>query len=186
LDWLSVLGIAIGLAMDAMAVSVAAGASIARLTPRHVFRLGFHFGLFQFLMCVTGWLAGPRVAAALGGYDAWAAFLLLTFLGGKMLWEACRGGGLDARTDPTRGGMLVMLSLATSIDALAAGLSMALLKVDIVGPSLVVGLVAGALTTLGMIFGNRVGKRWGRGAEILGGSVLLLIGLRIAIGRYTG
>jgi len=91
LDWLSVLGIAIGLAMDAMAVSVAAGASIARLTPRHVFRLGFHFGLFQFLMCVTGWLAGPRVAAALGGYDAWAAFLLLTFLGGKMLWEACRG-----------------------------------------------------------------------------------------------
>jgi MFS family permease len=78
LDWLYVLGIAVGLAMDALAVSVAAGANIARLTPRHLFRLGFHFGLFQSLMCVIGWLTGPRVAAMLGGYDEWTAFALLT------------------------------------------------------------------------------------------------------------
>ena len=186
MDWLYVLGIAIGLAMDALAVAVAAGANIARLTPRHVFRLGFHFGLFQCLMCVIGWLTGPRVAAMLGGYDEWTAFALLTLLGGKMLWDACKGEGLTARADPTRGLMLVTLSLATSIDALAAGLSMALLKVEIVGPSVIVGLVAGTLTTLGVIFGNRVGQRWGSRAEILGGCILLLLGLRIAVGRCVG
>jgi putative Mn2+ efflux pump MntP len=186
LDWLYVLGIAVGLAMDAVAVSVAVGANIARLTPRHVFRLGFHFGLFQCLMCVIGWLAGPRVAAMLGGYDDWAACALLSALGGKMLWDAWKGEGLAARADPTRGLMLVTLSLATSIDALAAGLSMSLLKVQIVGPSVIVGMVAGTLTALGVIFGNRVGERWGGRAEILGGGVLLLLGLRIAAGRYWG
>jgi manganese efflux pump family protein len=166
--------------MDAAAVSVAAGASIARLTPRHVFRLGFHFGLFQFLMCVLGWLAGPRIAGLLHGYNEWAAAALLVLLGAKMLWEARRGEDPEARTDPTRGLTLVALSLATSLDALAAGLSMSLLKVDIVGPSAAVGLVAGTLTALGITFGSRVNQRWGRAAEVLGGLLLLAIGLWIA------
>jgi manganese efflux pump family protein len=179
LHWIYVAGIALGLAMDALAVSVAAGANIARLTPRHVFRLGFHFGLFQFLMCVVGWLAGPRLAAVLHGYDDWVAGGLLGLLGAKMLWESWQGGDREDRTDPTRGLMLVTLSLATSMDALAAGLSMSLLKVDIAGPSIVVGLVAGTLTALGITFGNRVNQRWGRRAEVLGGSVLMLVGLWI-------
>ena len=84
----ALLGIAVGLAMDAFAVSVAAGLAVDAVTPRHVFRLGFHFGLFQFMMPIIGWLAGEQLAAYFGDYDHWVAFALLAYVGGKMLWEA--------------------------------------------------------------------------------------------------
>ena len=160
MSWLNVIGIAFGLAMDAFAVSIAAGTSIRRLTGRHVFRLGFHFGLFQFMMPILGWLAGRTVAAHIQAYDHWAAMALLGILGGKMLYEALRGDkGDDAETrDPTRGWMLVTLSVATSLDALAVGLSMAFLHVSIWLPSIVIGIVAGALTTFGITFG--LNKIW--------------------------
>jgi putative Mn2+ efflux pump MntP len=176
-----VLGIAIGLAMDALAVALAAGVKIARLTPRHVFRLGFHFGLFQFLMPVLGWWAGSRLDALLGGHDHVIAGLLLLAVGVKMLWDA-RTSYSDARPDPTRGLTLIALSLATSVDALAVGISMALLKVNVLGPSLVIGLVAGTLSSLGVVVGNRVGQRWGRAMEVLGGGVLLCLAMRIIFG----
>jgi putative Mn2+ efflux pump MntP len=181
LDGFYLLGIAIGLAMDALAVALAAGVKIAQLTPRHVFRVGFHFGLFQFLMPVVGWLAGSRLAAPLGGYDQKIAGLLLLAVGAKMLWEACRHQS-EVRPDPTRGLTLIALSVATSLDALAVGLSMAFLKVNVLGPSLVIGLVAGTLASVGVVVGNRVGQRWGRLAEVLGGAVLLGMALRITWG----
>ena len=182
MGWLTLLGISLGLALDAFAVAIAAGLTLQSVTPRQVFRLGFHFGLFQFLMPVVGWLAGKQVAACLGAWDHWAAFGLLSYVGGKMLWEA-RSDSQDtrSRTDPTRGLVLVTLSLATSIDALAVGLSMGLLGISIWVPSVVIGLVAGLLTTLGMCFGTRLGRGWGRRAEFLGGCVLVLIGVRILI-----
>ena len=90
LNWLSVLGIALGLAMDALAVSIAAGLTIDSVTPRHVFRVAFHFGLFQFVMPIVGWLAGEQLADRVHGYDQWLAFVLLACVGGKMLWEALR------------------------------------------------------------------------------------------------
>lgn len=179
LPWFNTLGIALGLAMDALAVSIAAGLTLPRVTHRHVFRLAFHFGLFQFLMPVIGWLAGRTIAVHLNDYDHWIVFGMLGFIGGKMLWEAWKHDEADEREDPTRGWKLVMLSIATSLDALAVGLSLALLQVSIWGPSVVIGLVAGLLTMLGIRFGSQIGGRFGRWAETAGGLVLIGIGVRV-------
>jgi putative Mn2+ efflux pump MntP len=181
MHWLDTLGLAVGLAMDALAVAMATGLVLKHLTFRHVFRLAFHFGLFQFLMPVLGWLAGRTVEAHIREVDHWIAFGLLAFVGGKMLWEARRKEA-EARTgDPTRGWMLVLLSLATSIDALAVGLSMAFLQVSIWLPSVVIGLVACAFTATGILFGSRIGGRLGRWPEVVGGLVLLGIGVKILV-----
>jgi manganese efflux pump family protein len=181
--WLNVLGIAVGLSMDAFAVSIAAAVILPRVTPRHVFRLAFHFGLFQFLMPVVGWLAGRGLTEWIGAFDHWLAFGLLAFVGGKMLWEAWTSEPEAARADPTRGWMLVTLSVATSLDALAVGLSLAFVRVSVWTPSVAIGLVTGTLTALGIRFGSRLGRRWGRGAELVGGLVLLLIGVKILVGH---
>jgi manganese efflux pump family protein len=186
LTWWELLCIAVGLAMDALAVAIATGLMLAKVTPRHVFRLAFHFGLFQFLMPILGWLAGRQVAEYVGGWDHWLAFGLLSFVGGKMLWEARYREESLSRTDPTRGFMLVTLSVATSIDALAVGLSMGLQSVSDWLPSIVIGLVAAALTALGITFGGRLGPRWENRAEVAGGCVLLLIAAEILWSHYSG
>lgn len=172
--------------MDAFAVAIAAGLTVAPVTGRHTFRIAFHFGLFQFLMPVLGWLAGSSVAGWMGSFDHWIAFCLLSYVGGKMLWEAREEQEAESRGDPTRGWSLVTLSVATSIDALAVGFSMALLEVSIWGPAVVIGLVAAALSAVGIVFGGRFGHRWGIWAEVAGGCVLLLIGARILIGHLAG
>jgi len=177
----SLVGIAIGLAMDAFAVSVAAGLTLGKVTHRHTFRLAFHFGLFQFLMPVLGWLAGREVAGPIRDYDHWLAFALLGYVGGKMLYDGWRGDCSESGSDPTRGLMLVTLSLATSIDALAVGLSMAFLNVSVWFPAMVIGAVAAGLTAIGISFGQRIGPRVGRWAEVSGGCVLIFIGFRVLI-----
>ena len=186
MDWLNILGVAVGLAMDAFAVSIVAGLSIERLTHRHVFRLAFHFGLFQFMMPVLGWWAGQSVAEYIGAYDHWIAFTLLGIIGGKMLWEARSGREPKTRSDPTRGWMLITLSIATSIDALAVGLSMAFLGVSIWLPSVVIGIVAAAITVMGICFGSRFGRKGGLWAQLFGGMVLIGIGIRILFLHLSG
>jgi putative Mn2+ efflux pump MntP len=181
LSWLSVLGLSVGLAMDAFAVAIATGMAINTLTPRHVFRLGFHFGLFQFMMPIAGWLAGEQMATYVGGYDNWLAFALLGGVGGKMLWEARSKKDAENSSDPTRGLRLLTLSLATSLDALAVGISMAFLGVSVWFPSVVIGVVTATLTAIGLGFGARLGSRWGRWADVAGGVVLILIGLRVLL-----
>lgn len=177
---LTLIGISLGLAMDAFAVSIAAGLALEQITPRHVFRVAFHFGLFQWMMPVLGYLAGTTLAAYIADYDHWVAFALLGYVGGKMLWEAGRSNSAAAdRDDPTRGLTLLTLSIATSVDALAVGLSMAFLGVTVWFPAAVIGVVTATLSALGILFGGRLGSRWGRWAEIVGGCVLLAIGLRI-------
>jgi putative Mn2+ efflux pump MntP len=171
--------------MDALAVAIATGLTLPRVTYRHVFRLSFHFGLFQFMMPVLGWLVGRTVAGYINAYDHWIACALLSFIGGKMLWDVYNDHDAGARDDPTRGLLLVTLSVATSIDALAVGLSLAFLEVSIWLPSIVIGLVAGLLTMLGIRFGSRVGGRFDKWAEVLGGLVLIGIGLRILISHTT-
>lgn len=173
--------IAIGLAMDAFAVSIASGLVIERLTIRHVFRMAFHFGLFQALMPILGWWAGSTVAPYIEAWDHWLALILLGFIGGKMVLES-RGDGerLDS-SDPTRGWSLVTLSVATSIDALAVGLSLAMLRVQVWFPALIIGVVAAAASAWGIVFGSRIGRRWGRRAELIGGLVLIGIGIRIVV-----
>ena len=186
MNWPNLLGISVGLAMDALAVSIVAGLTVALVTPRHVFRLAFHFGLFQFMMPIFGWLAGREFVAYVSAYDHWVAFGLLAAVGGKMLWEARTEKEPDLKGDPTRGLMLVTLSVATSIDALAVGLSMAFLRVSVWFPSVVIGIVAATLSTVGILFGSRLGSRWGRRAEAAGGCILILIGVRILASHLGG
>lgn len=174
------LGLA--LAMDALAVSLAASASLPA-GRRPALRLAFHFGLFQALMPVLGWLAGRALADPMRAVDHWAAFGLLTWIGVRMVRQS-GGGGKDeeaGRTDPSRGWTLVGLSVAVSLDALAVGLSLAFLRVEIVQPVLVIGLVTGLLAWLGARAGRRLGAAWGSRMERLGGVILVLIGLRILV-----
>ena len=145
---LNLLGIAVGLAMDAFAVSIAAGLTLAPVGPRQMFRLAFHFGLFQFMMPVLGWLAGQELVEHIGPYDHWLAFGLLGFVAAKMLLEAARQTPPEVKADPSRGLMLVTLSVATSIDALAVGLSMAFMRDSVWTAAVVIGLVAAALSAV--------------------------------------
>lgn len=181
MHWMTAVGVSLALAMDAFAVSLTAGLNLGRLTPRHVFRLSFHFGLFQFLMPVIGWYIGSELATVIEGFDHWIAFGLLSCVGGKMLWEARRTGGPDAKADPTRGVLLITLSTATSIDALAAGVSFAFLHESIWLLCVTIGVVTAMLTAIGMVFACRLGAQWGTRAEIVGGCVLILIGIRILV-----
>ena len=177
----TLIGIALALAMDAFAVALGAGLTLERLTGRHLFRLGFHFGLFQAFMPILGWLAGLTVQQWITAYDHWLAFALLAFVGGKKIREAFHAEEERDNRDPTRGMTLVMLSLATSIDALAVGLTLAMIGVSIWIPAAVIGIVAGALTVAGMFLGRRIGTLWGPRVEILGGLILIGIGARILL-----
>jgi putative Mn2+ efflux pump MntP len=181
-----IVGLAIGLAMDAFAVAVAVGAALPRLTVRHYFRLGFHFGLFQALMPIVGWLAGRHVAEHTAAWDHWLAFGLLLFVGGKMVLARPEEGRSGAAADPTRGWSLVVLSIATSLDALAVGFSLALLGVAIVGPAAIIGGITGALTLAGMGAGRRAGAWLGRWTEKAGGVILIGIGIKIVLEHTLG
>lgn len=174
------LAIALGLAMDAFAVAIGASVLLGRVTGRQRFRLAFHFGLFQALMPIMGWAAGSTVEEAIRAWDHWVAFGLLAFIGVRAIVESFKTNKDGAhRADPSRGVSLIVLSVATSIDALAVGLSFGVLGVDIWTPALVIGLVAGAMTLLGLVLGARLGALFGRRMEAVGGLVLLLIGAHI-------
>ena len=175
-----ILGIAVSLAMDAFAVSVAACVRVAKVNLGHVSRLALSFGFFQFLMPVIGWAAGKGLSRWLEAVDHWIAFVLLVAIGGKMLWESFRPSDRPAR-DSTRGWMLLTLSVATSIDALAVGFSMGFLEVSIWMPAVIIGVVAAVITAAGAVFGSRLGCRFGVWAERFGGLVLIGIGVKILV-----
>jgi len=177
----ALLLIAIGLAMDAFAVSVAEGIALEKLTPGHAARVAIHFGFFQAAMPVVGWLAGTSLRMLIGGLDHWVAFGLLMLLGGKMIADALTGFETNRARPPSRGARLIVLSVATSIDALAVGVSLAMLGVRIWGPALVIGVVTGALCAVGIRLGDRVGARLERRAELVGGVILCIIGTRILL-----
>jgi putative Mn2+ efflux pump MntP len=184
--WISLIGIAVALAMDAFAVAIAAGLQLRPLTGGHVFRLSFHFGLFQALMPILGWLAGSTVQRHIAAYDHWIALALLGFIGGKMIYESLHHEAERTPADPTRGWTLVGLSFATSIDALAVGLSLAMLRVSIWSPALVIGVVCAAFTVTGMLIGWRIGRAWSRRVELFGGLVLIAIGVKIVLEHTLG
>ena len=180
------LGLALGLGMDALAVSVATGIVLKEVSIRQTLRLSFHFGLFQFLMPIAGWFAGGKMSSLISTYDHWVAFGLLAFIGGKMVAESTSGKKDPVARDPTRGLALLGLSLATSIDALAVGLSLGMLDVEIGTPSVVIGIVAASMTAAGMTFGKRLGERMARRMERAGGIVLIAIGIKILIEHLVG
>lgn len=172
--------IALALSIDAFAVSMAAAAAGRVQGRRAVFRLSFHFGLFQFLMPIIGWAAGATLESYIASFDHWIAFLLLMVVGVRMLIPSDESKVLQI-DDPSRGLMLVTLATATSIDALAVGLSLAMLGVSVWLPSVVIGLVAGGMSLVGIILGSRMQVRLGRKAEILGGIILIFIAIRIVV-----
>ncbi|MEE4313235.1 MAG: manganese efflux pump MntP family protein [Desulfofustis sp.] len=177
-----IIAIAVALAMDAFAVSIAAGVTLCQVSARQTFRLAWHFGLFQAMMPVVGWGAGRTVEGFISAFDHWVAFVLLGFIGGRMILGALRNEPEQVKcTEPTKGWSLVVLSVATSIDALAVGLSLAMLRVPVWVPTLVIGLVAGVFTAVGIQIGGYFGRRLpvARYAELFGGVVLLIIGVRI-------
>ncbi len=181
MSWLLITGIAFGLAMDATAVSIAAGIYIHKVTRRHILRMAFHFGLFQAVMPVIGWFAGTRFASSIASWDHWVAFGVLVVIGGKMIWECFEEKDAELRSDPSRGLLLVSLSIATSIDALAVGVSFAMLGTGILIPALVIGVITGILSALGVMFGDRIGSRWERVATFIGGIVLIGIGIKVLV-----
>ena len=181
MDFPSILLIAIGMAMDAFAVSLGIGTTRRASLPRPIFRLSFHFGFFQFLMPILGWLAGSTIASLISQFDHWVAMGLLTFVGVRMIRSGLNPESETYRSDPSRGGTLVMLSVATSIDAFAIGLSLAMLQVSILYPSVVIGVVTAGLSLIGLLIGHKLGLAFGKRMEILGGVILLGIGLRVLI-----
>ena len=182
MTWIAVISIAIALGMDAFAVAICAGTQFPAVTPRRLFRLSFHFGLFQFMMPIIGYWAGSTVADYIKDYDHWVALGLLSIVGGKMIKESLAGDDIDCRPpDPTKGWTLVMLSVATSIDALAVGLSMAFLGVEVWMPSVIIGVVALFMTAVGMMFGSRLGTMFGRRVGLIGGLILIGIGIKILV-----
>lgn len=180
---LVIVMIGVGLAMDACAVAIASSAMLKTPTGRQVFRLAFHFGLFQAIMPILGWLAGRSVGDLLAAWDHWIAFGLLAFVGSKAIATALRARDEDTgrKTDPSRGWSLVALSLATSIDAFAVGVSFALLQVNVWYAATLIGVVTAALTVVSMFLGGLLGSRFGRRMEIFGGIILIAIGVRILV-----
>ncbi len=179
---LEILFLALALSMDAFAVAIAIGIRCCVVSQAQIWRLSFSFGFFQFLMPVIGWYLGSSVRAYIEAWDHWLAFALLAFVGGKMIVEAVRPGEEAASCpDPTRGGSLLMLSLATSLDALAVGLSLAFAGRPIGAAALGIGIICALLTFAGLRLGCMVssGSRIGPHATLAGGVVLIGIGLRI-------
>lgn len=181
MDFLHIAGMAVALAMDAFAVAIAAGICLNTISPRRMFRLWWHFGLFQALMLVIGWGAGVTVRDLIERFDHWVAFGLLALVGSGMIRNAFRADNECMPKDPTKGLLMVTLSVATSLDAMAVGLSLSLINISIWMPALIVGVTAALFTAAGMIIGSRAVRiLWVQKYAELGGAVVLyLIGIRI-------
>ena len=173
---------ALGLAADCFAVAVSGSIALRAPTRMQVVRTAFAFGFAQFLMPLLGWVAGREFVDVVSGYDHWVAFGLLGAVGLHMLRESASGGeGSDSSGDITRGVRLVVLAVATSIDALAVGLTFAFLQVDIVLASSVIGATAFLITVAGFSVGIRLGSLAGRQAQLVGGLILIAIGVKTVL-----
>lgn len=171
--------IAFSLALDAFAVSVAAGSYFVKATGRQKFRLSFHFGLFQGLMPVLGWLAGATVVNIIKDFDHWIAFVLLAAIGGKMIYDGVKGEDEKLNKDISKGWSLIALSIGTSIDALAVGFSIGIMEGKIILPSILIGVVAAIMSLVGIRAGEAFSSKFGDKMAIVGGVVLFIIGSKI-------
>ncbi|MCC6147632.1 MAG: manganese efflux pump [Anaerolineaceae bacterium] len=173
--------IAIGLAMDAFAVSMGVGTTEHSSKRRARIRLAFHFGVFQMGMAILGWAAGSTISGSLQRFDHWIAFCLLAYVGVMMIRSGSNSNGSSYCTDPCSGRLMMVLCVATSIDALAVGLSMAMINAPIVAPSITIGVITFALSLLGLSAGSRLGQKFGKRMEVFGGLLLNGIGLQILL-----
>jgi manganese efflux pump family protein len=175
--------IAVGLALDAFAVSLCSGKKIGNR--RGAIRLSFHLGLFQFLMPVIGWYLGVRIAPFVQNVDHWIAFGLLLYIGLKMMKESFDGSE-QIKYDPSKGKTLVALSVATSIDALVVGFSLAMVGIDIWRPAIIIGIITALLSIVGIYLGKALGAKFGRKMEFIGGLIIIGIGTKILFEHFLG
>ncbi|WP_437984186.1 manganese efflux pump MntP [Sorangium sp. So ce117] len=181
----AILLLALGLAMDATAVAAARGLSVPAIRARHVLLVAGFFGGAQALMPVIGWLLGERIGPRVQAWDHWIAFVLLAFIGGKMLWEA-RGdgdGGGDGETtaDPFALSSMSVLAIATSIDALAVGITLPMLNAPFAISVVTIGVVTALLSAAGLFAGRRFGAMLGKRLDLAGGVVLIGLGFKILL-----
>lgn len=171
--------LAVGLSMDAFAVSVCKGLSVKNLKPRHVLLAGLYFGSFQALMPVIGYFAGSYFADLISSYDHWIVFLLLTLIGSNMIKESFE------KDQPVNASFrvqtMLLLAVATSIDALAVGISFAFLQVNILYAACIIGVTTFLLSAAGIQIGHVFGSRYKSKAELAGGILLILIGLKVLL-----
>ncbi|MGQ9668562.1 MAG: manganese efflux pump MntP [Desulfosoma sp.] len=177
---LETLLLAVALGCDAFAVGLGVGTRFC--APRQIFRLAFHFGLFQFAMPLVGWAMGLYLVNLVQRWGPWLAFFLLVFIGGKMAYESVRGEeSHEVCADPTRGMSLVVLSVATSMDALGVGFSLGILGRHLLGAAVVIGITAAVMTWAAMRIGNRFSVLWGRRMGVFGGLVLIAIAFKLLL-----
>ena len=181
MDLITIILVAIGLSVDAFSVAIGIGAANTKRSWAPVLRLAAAFGLFQFAMPIAGWLAGLTIVNVIANYDHWIAFALLAYVGSKMIWEALKKEEEKETDDQTKGLPLLLLSIATSIDALAVGFSFSVLKEQILFPSVIIGIVCFLMTAVGVIFGKVLARIFGKKVSIFGGVVLIGIGIKILI-----
>ncbi len=178
---LTVILISIGLAMDAFAVSMGIGTAGQIDGRRGKLRLALHFGIFQAGMTALGWLIGDSIIRYVAQFDHWIAFGLLTYVSFKLIRSGLDENGCAFYEDPSTGKTLVLLSVATSIDAFTVGLSIAFLNIPVLLSVLMIGLVAFILSVAGLLAGARLSLRFGKRMEIIGGLILLSIGIRVLV-----
>lgn len=183
MGFLEVLFIGVGLSADAFSVAVCKGLNMPKLNLRHGYIIALFFGVFQAVMPIIGYLLGTGFSSYIEAFDHWIAFALLAFIGGKMAAEAVRGG--DGNEEEKDGalkiGELTVMAIATSIDALAVGITFAFLAVNIVPAAAIIGVTTFALSLAGVLIGNKFGAKYKNKAELAGGIILILIGLKILL-----
>jgi len=183
-----ILGLGVALAMDCFAVTLGMACGSRGLTLKQAVRMAAYFGGFQFVMPVIGWFAGDRLLRIIEHFDHWVAFGLLALIGGRMIWESFEMSEEDkaCRPDQTQGKRLLILALATSIDALAVGLSLGVVRTGILFPAAIIGVTSFVLTLAGAKLGPVVGRLVGKRAELAGGLILIGIGVKILIEHLAG
>jgi manganese efflux pump family protein len=181
MDTITILLVAVGLSMDAFAVSISSAVAIDRIKFKHALKVGAFFGSFQAFMPLLGWLAGFSFRVLITGIDHWIAFALLALIGGKMIFESFKKDCPQNKMNPLDNIVLLGLAVATSIDALAAGISFALLKINILYTVSLIGLITFIVSMVGVFLGKKLCGFWGKKIEIAGGMILIGIGLKILI-----
>lgn len=171
--------IAVGLSMDAFAVSICKGLSVKKLSPKHVLLVGVYFGGFQFLMPVIGYLLGFRFEHLITNIDHWIAFVLLAFIGGNMIKESFSKS--EELNDDFGFKTMFLMAVATSIDALAVGITFAFLNVSIIPAASLIGVTTFIIAAVGIYIGNVFGAKYKSKAELAGGIILVLIGVKILL-----
>jgi putative Mn2+ efflux pump MntP len=178
---ITIIVIALGLAMDAFAVSIVSGAAYKQLKIKHALRIALFFGGFQAIMPLIGYLAGLSIKTYIISYDHWVAFGLLSAVGGKMIYESFKIKTAEENLNPSNILILLVLSVATSIDALAIGITLSFLRVSLAAAVSIIGLVTFVLSYLGVFIGKRFGHFFENKIEAIGGLILIGLGLKILI-----